>query len=331
MHQLRIVGVIAAMVHTVSCAPPRPIASVTTPSVLIPIPLVYDDVANFAAAFAALAGGGDTAAILQRNYIDRATPGLRLYLTKYPYTAAQLAAAIQRFPQDYAGVAKRLEWLRSQRDSIGQLYAAFARRVPIVATLPLYFVVGVHTGTASGSEVGALISVENGAGNAVRANLSEFIAHELTHIQQFSTIGMPNYQALFGPRKSLLGLTIREGIAELVADLVTGKMTQERARPYLRDNLPSIWREFRKEMCGTETGDWMFRRPANPQQPSFVAYVLGAEIARSYYDGRPDKRQAIIELLAVDDYPAFLVASGFAAARGESVQDLTGLLHRCPR
>jgi len=44
-----------------------------------------------------------------------------------------------------------------------------------------------------------------------------------------------------------------------------------------------------------------------------------------------DRTRAAPCWLAVNDYPAFLVASGFAAARDESADDLTALLDRCPR
>lgn len=296
-----------------------------------PLPLVFTDMQHFVDAHGRLAQSSDTIAVLRQYYFDRATPGLRLYITKYGLDTTSLLQAIRCFPDDYAAVGRRLEWLLGQQDSIQQVYAAFARLVPVRATLPAFFLVGAHTGTASGSEVGPLFSMENGAVNVARANLPEFLVHELTHIQQFSTIGMPRYQSIFGERKSLLGYTVREGIAEFVADLVTGRITQQRAREYLRQNQRGIWESFRREMCGTETGDWMFVRPKDPAQPSFVAYALGAEIARQYYESRPDKRRAMSDLLAVDDYAGFFAATGFAQSRGESPEQLASLLRACPR
>ncbi len=38
----------------------------------------------------------------------------------------------------------------------------------------------------------------------------------------------------------------------------------------------------------------------------FFAYVFGHRIVRAYYDRADDKRQAVPEILAVTDYPAFL-------------------------
>ena len=57
--------------------------------------------------------------------------------------------------------------------------------------LPVYFVVGEHGGINSGSEVGPLHTLENGAATPERSNLSELLAHEVTHIQQFSAVGLP--------------------------------------------------------------------------------------------------------------------------------------------
>jgi hypothetical protein len=286
---------------------------------------------HFVEAHARLSTSADTIRVLRDLYFGRATPGLQLYMSKYGLNDSTLREGVRRFPEDYAAVGKRLAWLRTQHDSIQHVYAKFAERVPIKANLPAFFLVGAHTGTASGSEVGPLFSMENGAVNGARPNLPEFLAHELTHIQQFTTIGMPRYQSIFNERMSLLNYTVREGIAEFIADEVTGKLTQERARQYLRPNLRSVWERYRLDMCKRETGDWMFTRPKDPQQPSNLAYALGAEIARTYVSSRSHRGQAVAELLAVDDHVQFLLESGFAQAMGESAEALRDLVRACPR
>jgi hypothetical protein len=90
-----------------------------------------------------------------------------------------------------------------------------------------------------------------------------------------------------------------------------------------------MWEAFVADMCGEETGDWMWTRPRDPSQPSYVAYALGAEIAEAYYAREPDERRVLAAMIASDDSPAFLTASGYAAARGMSEEDLEEALGSC--
>jgi uncharacterized protein YjaZ len=117
---------------------------------------------------------------------------------------------------------------------------------------------------------------------------------------------------VFGPEKSLLALTIREGAAEFFADRATGRITQEKARPYVLEHEKELWERFRKEMKGRETGEWMWKTPGNPSQPPHVAYMLGYRIVEAYYHRAEDKNEAVREIFAVTDYPAFLERSGYA-------------------
>jgi hypothetical protein len=291
--------------------------------------VVLDDVRNFVDAYERLETSPDTVAALQTHYLDRGTPGLQAFMEKFPFTAEELAQAVRANAADYGGLSQRLAWLQSMRESIAQAGDSLARLGTGASPLPVYLVVGAHNDVASGSKAGALVTVEVGAARAEKSNLLPLAMHELTHVYQFSTIGMERYQTIYNDRKTLLALTLREGIADFLAKLVTGRTTQERAHAFLTENRSRMWEAFVADMCGEETGDWMWRRPSDPNQPSYVAYALGAEIAESYYDREPDKRRAIAAMIAIDDYPAFLLASGYPVARGTSAQDMEAALVTC--
>ncbi len=138
------------------------------------------------------------------------------------------------------------------------------------------------------------------------------IVHELTHFQQAMAAGPDEYLALYGPKKSLVGLVIREGTAEFVADQITGAITQRKARAYVIAHEKKLWKRFQKEMNGRETGDWMSVTPSDPNQPPMIGYMLGYRIVEAYYNRCEDKVAAIREILSVTDYPAFLEKSGYA-------------------
>lgn len=48
--------------------------------------------------------------------------------------------------------------------------------------------------------------------------IETLLVHELFHFQQLVATGPDEFYALFGEKKTLLGLTIREGAAEFVAN-----------------------------------------------------------------------------------------------------------------
>lgn len=105
--------------------------------------------------------------------------------------------------------------------------------------------------------------------------LETMVVHELTHFPQAMPAGPQEYLALYGSKKSLVGLTIREGSAEFIAELVTGAITQRKARAYVMEREKELWKRFEKEMNSAETGEWMAVTPSDPDQPPLMAYMIG--------------------------------------------------------
>ena len=54
---------------------------------------VYGDVKNFISAFEMLGPDSDTIDVLQKEYIDRGTEGLKMFIEKYNLSAAKLTMA----------------------------------------------------------------------------------------------------------------------------------------------------------------------------------------------------------------------------------------------
>jgi hypothetical protein len=186
--------------------------------------------------------------------------------------------------------------------------------IPDIVYPPTYFLIGAYRGIGSGSREGQLITVEKWS-NPIEGKTT-MIVHELVHFQQAMAVGPDKYTALYGPEKNLLGLCIREGTAEFFANLVTGKITQDKAIDFTLKNKKTLWEQFIKEMHGRETGDWMWSKPSDPEQPGQVGYVIGYQIVEAYYKNAKDKEQALREILSVTDYPAFLEKSQYNKPKG---------------
>lgn len=273
-------------------------------------PLIYDDVVNFIRVQKMLAGAGDTSAILQTEYLDKGTPGLKMFMEKYDLTAERMLKAMRRHPEKYSSLDSMPAAIAAIEDDAHRAFAKLKEYIPHAVFPPTYFLVGGYRGIGSGSVEGQLLTVEKWS--IPIDHKMTMLIHELTHFQQVVAVGYEKYKRLFDPEKSLLGLCIREGTAEFFADLVTGDITQDEAVEFFDMDEERLWGEFQKEMHGRETGDWMWSTPSDSLQPPHVGYVLGARIVQAYYDRADDKAAAVREILGVTDYQAFLDASGYA-------------------
>jgi hypothetical protein len=283
--------------------------------------LVYEDLRNFSHAFEQLSGTGDSIAVLQAEYFDRASPGLAAFVDDYDLTPELLLNAIREHPAEYAAVKDKIPVLEEEEARYRAAYADLAAIVPNPMFTPTYFLVGSYRGIGSGSRAGTLITFEKHSVESLRGDIITLLVHEMAHMQQALAMGVQQYQAIYGPEGgSLLAFTIREGVAEYMADRVTGRMTQEDGREFLKAHERELWQRFEPEMLGAETGDWMWSRPSDPDQPAHIGYVLGARIVSVYYENAEDKDQAIRDILAVTDYPTFLERSGYPGWESRRVE-----------
>ncbi len=278
---------------------------------------VFDDVRRFLEASEAMNRGRDTADALQTLYLERASPGLRLFIEKYDLTAARILAAMREHPDDYRRIPQKLSAIEAAVPMFRRTYADLQEVIPSAVFPPTYFVVAGHRGIGSGSVAGPLLSIEKEDPARVEETLPPTLVHEMIHMQQLAALG-PEYFAIFsGPERTLLATSIREGVATFFSDLVTGGSEHKNeARDFLLANEDRLWREFEKDMLGTDMGDWLWTDPADPDQPQDVGYAMGARIARAYYERFEDKGRAAADILSVADYAAFLAASGYAGSTG---------------
>lgn len=274
--------------------------------------LVYDDLDRFAEIHRRLPVVRDTAALLDLAYLAGATVGLTTYARMYDVEAAALAAALRGAPRVFHRTA--MAGPVAVRGIERELRAAFGRlaaRYPEALFPPVFFLVGRdHAGGAVQAE-GILIAVETYVRSKGREDreiddLVHLVAHELTHYQQ-AAYNVERYQR----SNSLLARAIKEGVADYVAELLTGAHINPAAHAYGDRHEWTLWSLFRCEMDGTESGDWFFARPRNPAWPSDLGYYVGYRIAALRYARESSPGRALGAILQVDDYEAFLRDSGY--------------------
>jgi hypothetical protein len=287
------------LLSTAHCTSTRPSKRVET------IPLVTTDMDRFWVAYpAALRDTAHADRIFQEQYVDQGSPGLQDYFKrKFKGDARLFARHILQRPRYYASARQTMQSVAEQKP---QIRAAFRQ---------LHFLVGGFAGSTA-QPPGLLVEVDgiNGPGvdtselSLVQRNrsapvtlLPALVIHEMIHNTQ---------QPMDG---TLLSGVIREGMADFVAELVTGHPgTNARLHVYGNAHERELWQAFQPVMLGTNPAHWLVNsKEETPEKPCDLGYYVGYKICQAYYDKATDKRQAVAAMLTTKDFKAFLAQSGY--------------------
>ncbi len=273
--------------------------------------LIDDDVRNFLRAMDRCKEESDWAMVIQKEYLDKASPGLNEYVREKGVKAEDYVEAIKKRKENYDSLHALPEQLALQEKKIRDAFAGLKKIIPNAMFMHVYYLVGPNPGAlGEPSEYGLMISMSELDKDI--ENIHLLLMHETIHVQQALTIGMEEYQAVFGPKLSLLALAIREGAAYYLTLLSAGGHTHEESWDYYIQNEKDLWQRFQADMNENTPGDWMWGKPAVPEQPPLLGYIVGARIVEAFYDNAEDKRKAIQEILSITDYTGFLKKSGYA-------------------
>jgi hypothetical protein len=253
----------------------------------------------------------DSAAILKKEYMDKATPGFKAYIQETGLQADDFVKAIQQRPDDYKALRHLPKQLASQVKKTRKGLKALKKIIPDALFMPSYIFIGTRRGSNSQpSEYGIMTAV--GELDKDIKKLFVVIVHETIHVQNALKVGMEEYQsALGGPKACLLSLALREGVAYYFTLLSTGVHTHKEAYAYYQKNEEKLWKQFQLVMNGRSLDGWIFEKPEDPDQPRDLGYVIGSRIVESYYKNAVDKKVAVNDILSITDFNEFLKKSGY--------------------
>lgn len=261
--------------------------------------------------------GGDS--LLMNEYILKGSTGLRTFFEKR--MGLQPTNLINH-------IRKKKKYFSSIRDVSLNLYKykpamlAAARKIkeiyPDAFFPPTYFMFGSFDafGTADGG-AGQLIGAEflidrqntdtselsafEKFASADTSRITGIFTHELIHsIQQTA---MDN---------SLLALSINEGAADFITELVLGYNINSKIHVYGNKHEKELWTQFSKSMKETETSEWLYNgMQAKGERPADLGYYIGFKICEAYYNKMTDKKKAVKDILTISDFNFFLEKSGY--------------------
>jgi hypothetical protein len=263
------------------------------------------------------ANGHPTATQLQAQYLDPGSEALHQFALSRIGSAAKLADAVARRPEDFAKARGCLSALASTRARLPGVFARMAELHADSVFPPVTFVIGRGSTGGTTTRDGIVIGLETMCRyDMLDADVGErfthIIAHELAHVQQ------PAAEVDAPPGASLLFQSLLEGGAELVAELTSGDVSYGHMKTWTRGRECAIEQAFQKDAPGTDTSHWLYNGFGTPDKPGDLGYWAGYRIAKAAYANAKDKKQVIAELLRVDsdNAAAFLAHSGWKPQAG---------------
>lgn len=266
-----------------------------------------EDVTRFYEIYAA-ADGHPTAGQLQREYLDRGTPGLQIFAKARNITGERIAETLARDPGIYENAQRCLEVLPRVRERLLDALRSLEEWYPDARFPPVTIAVGrgkpVAIGSATrGIQVGLeALCATDWLNPDVEDRFVFVIAHEYVHVQQRFA---PDEQA----ELTVLQVSLVEGAAEFVGELISGNVAYEYMAELTRGREQEIESAFLDDIDSTELTEWVFN--SKPDEPGDLGYWVGYRIVKSYFRQASDKRAAIREILEMKDAASFLERSGW--------------------
>jgi predicted Zn-dependent protease DUF2268 len=284
--------------------------------------LVASDIPRFWAVFdhALFKGAG---AAFQRDYVDAGSAGVEDFIPDRIVSGEELAKLVATRIHYYEAIRSNTLMIandRAIRDSIRTSFRRLKALYPAAVFPDVYFVIGRMNSGGTSSSRGLIIGAEMNArddstptgeldawAKAVTGQLADLphvVAHELIHFQQAPT-----------QQRTLLAQAMREGSADYVAELISGKHANAAVARYGEAHEAALWDEFKGAMLGTVAKRWLYQGAGSVDRPADLGYWMGYKICAAYYARAADKSAALAAIIRMDDPAKILAESGYNGGR----------------
>jgi Predicted Zn-dependent protease (DUF2268) len=290
------------------------------------VKFVTSDIGNFWLAYDLAAKEPDKAkrvAIFQSEYVDKGSAGLKDFLRLRIKSADNLMNTIDRMPKYYASIRPQTLKVESMEKRMRAAFRKFKSIYPEAVFPDVYFLIGVANSGGTTGPSGLLIGTEM-YGKTSKSPMDELsawlkvvlstvdnvpaiVAHESCHYnQRYSTA--PD-------QRHLLGKALQEGACDTIGELISDRNINEHLKIYGRTHDAEIWRDFEADMYKPNISNWIYNASTAKDRPADLGYYVGYLITQAYYRNAKDKRQAVHDILNIQDARAFYEASGVRQKR----------------
>lgn len=268
-------------------------------------------------------------AIFQRLYIDPGTVGLKDFGQSGRLNAKNLVKVIEIRQNFFKAIRTVTMNTGKQRSETVAAFRKFKKLYPEAIFPEAYFVVGQMQSGGTASPNGLLMGAEmftrsasvptdelNAWAKGALMEPSEIpplVAHESIHFQQ-------KYPLQGG----LLCNCLKEGSADFLGELTSGRLIKRMQETHVWANAREreLWEEFQKDMTvANSTSRWLYGGSEKNGRPVDLGYWMGYKISEAHYKNSTDKKQAVRDILIVNDCQQLLKASRYAEKFAASAPD----------
>ncbi len=260
--------------------------------------LVTSDIQNFWRAYDQMNPDNDLM-VFKREYLNKGSAGLKDF-SRLRFTVCDLVNAVESNQATYSSV--RADSLKL--DLATQPTRASFRKLkdlyPDAVFPDVYFLIGANNSGGTVADSGLLIGVGRYA-NEIE-NIVYTVAHELIH-----------YQQKYPQKLDLIGLSIKEGSADFIGELISGKSSNPQLLAFGDAHAHELWPTFMKDNTQGDWGVWLYdpNKAKARGMPKDMGYYFGYKIAEANYKKTSDKRRAVKDILEIHDLNQFLHDSGY--------------------
>jgi len=235
------------------------------------------------------------------DYLNNGSDGLKDFIEYRIESPKKLYKTVIERKEDYLKNRNILDSLDLVREKVRKSYVKLDSLYPNVVFPPVYFVVGRFNSGGTSKESGLILGVEM---MSDLSYLPSLISHELIHYQQNPV-----------KKHTLLQQSIDEGMSDFIGELISGLPNNSDYMKYGNEHKEALCVEFVSIMNDKAYQGWLYGSGGKKEgRPNDLGYWMGYWITKSYYDKQPDKKQAIYDILHIEDYNDFLKKSGFLDA-----------------
>jgi hypothetical protein len=261
--------------------------------------LVTSDIPNFWRAYDQMTPENDLF-VFKREYLDKGSAGLKDF-SKARFTVCDLVNAVESNPVLYTSVRPETLKVETMKERMRASFRKLKELYPEAVFPDVYFLIGANNSGGTTSDRGLLIGVERFAKRI--EEIPYTVAHELIH-----------YQQKYPSKLDLIGLSIKEGSADFIGELISGKSSNPDLLAYGDAHERELWAQFQKDNEQGDWGVWLYdgNKAKSRGIPKDMGYYVGYKITEAYYRQAADKKQAVKDILEIKDVQEFLKKSRYA-------------------
>lgn len=237
------------------------------------------------------------AEILQTEYLDKGTEGLKDFIPNRIVSARDLAEKILEDRGYYERSRPYAAKIAPIEPEVREIFRKF-RGMYAAAQFPaVYFVVGRRNSGGMSSPRALILGAEMFGDERARLRFDvmlPMVAHELMHFQQKTTMEKGS---------GMLASCLREGAADFLAERLAGRHINESIRQYGDAHERELWEQFQVDLKRPEGHRaWLYNgRDPKRVGPPDLGYYMGYKITQSYYQSAIDRAAALRTIIEMED------------------------------